>query len=166
MSWAAFCEAVINSIPAMLFALIVFIVVVVLVVKGKIQFKGKGLTVGEQQKNMDLERTIIRAQIETAEAAAEKIIKMLPPELNNWRAKYCCERVFDETIKWIYLNHITNDDIYIELKQNTVKKIILRITDDEFFRTPEAEKMFDEEVAKLIKKFVEIRNFYSKVKDE
>lgn len=165
MSWASATQAMAQSIPTLIFALVVFVIIVILVLTGKVTWKGKGLTVGEKKDSQNLERTIIRAQIETAEAAAEKIIKMLPPELNNWRAKYCCERVFDETIKWIYLNHITNDDIYIELKQNTVKKIILRITDDEFFRTPEAEKMFDEEVAKLIKKFVEIRNFYTNRKD-
>lgn len=164
MSWSDFGAAVVNSIPALIFCLIIFLILVILVITGKIKFQGKGLTVGEQKKNMDLERTIIRAQIETAEASAEKIIKLLPPELQNYRGKYISEKCFDVMIRAVYLNHIEDTPIYIGIKQDTIKRLVLQLSDAEFFKSHEAEEILDKEVERLIKKFVEIRQYYEKGK--
>lgn len=111
---------------------------------------------------MELERTIIRAQIEVAEASAEKLIKLLPQELQNWRGKYISEKCFDEMVKAVYLNHIEDTEIYIGIKQDTIKRLVLQLSESEFFKSAEAEQLLDKEVEKLIKRFVEIRNFYEK----
>lgn len=158
MSWAEAAANLGKSLPTLIFALVVFLIFIILVVKGKISFQGKGLTVG--QKSQELERTIIRAQIEVAEASSEKLIKLLPSDLQNWRGKYISEKCFDEMIKAVYLNHIEDTEVYISIKQDTIKRLVLQLSDSEYFKTAEAEQLLDKEVERLIKKFVAIRKFY------
>ena len=61
----------------------------------------------------------------------------------------------------IMYNHITDDDEYIALKQETAYSMIMKVTDDDYFRSPEFKKYLDELVAKIIKRFVKIRKTYS-----
>ena len=72
------------------------------------------------------------------------------------------EVCFDKVVEWIILNNLTDDPIYISLKQEQILTTVLTNTTDSFFRTPECMNFFNEEVEKLIKKLYKIKIFYEK----
>ena len=61
----------------------------------------------------------------------------------------------------IMYNHITDDEEYITLKQETAYSMIMKVTDDDYFKSPEFKKYLYDLVEKIIKRFVKIRKTYS-----
>ena len=53
MSWAEAASNLGKSLPTLIFALVVFIIGIILVAKGKITFQGKGLTIDQKKESME-----------------------------------------------------------------------------------------------------------------
>ena len=64
MEWLASVLNNPNSWKSFIFFFITLIILIILVKKGIISFKGKGLTVGNGNDERDIERTSIRSQIQ------------------------------------------------------------------------------------------------------
>ena len=141
---------------------VVFVVVAVLfaIKKGWISFKGKGLDVGYSE----IERKIIRQQMQLMHSEVDALVQVLPKDLEHYRTKYVLSKVKDCFEEMIIYNHITDDDEYIGLKQIEICNMVLKLTDHEYFRTPEFKEFAYKFIADVIKRFVRIRKYYQKNK--
>lgn len=143
------------------FALTVLLVLIGLITygvrKGVVSFNGKGLKVGIQDK----ERTIIRYQMQFINARLDGTIKDIPVRLNeglhHYRTKYIIGKVKDLFEEMIIYNHISNTEDYISIKQELAYNLVIKLTDDEFFRKPEFKDYMDKLVRDIILKLVTIR---------
>lgn len=143
------------------FALTVLLVLIGLITygvrKGAISFNGKGLKVGIQDK----ERTIIRYQMQFVNAKLDGTVKDIPVRLNeglhHYRTKYIIGKVKDLFEEMIIYNHISNTEDYISIKQELAYNLVIKLTDDEFFRKPEFKDYMDKLVRDIILKLVTIR---------
>ena len=143
----------------LLFAAGLIICIIVMIKKGIFSFNKNGIKIGNSGET---ERRIIRAQLDAATASNQYIMEHLPEKLRNDHGKLVAELCFDKVVEWIILNNLTDDPIYISLKQEQILTTILSNTTDTFFRTPECMNFFNEEVEKLIKKLYKIKIFYEK----
>lgn len=149
-----------NSVKSFIFFFITLITLVVLVKKGVISFKGKGLTVG----NSETERTIIRNQIMFCKTEISDFYSRIPnfEGRNEWRLRFIMEKCLDVLIDAVSLNHITIEPVYIELKCRAVWNEVLQNSEDPRVLTDDFKKVVYEETKKIIEKLVEIREFYNK----
>ena len=149
-----------NSWKSFIFFFITLITVGILVKKGIISFKGKGLTVG----NNETERTIIRNQIMFCKTEISDFYSKIPnfDGRDNWRLMYIMEKCLDVFIDAISLNHITLEPVYVELKCRAVWNEVLQNADSPNILTDDFKKVIYDETERIIKKLIEIRNFYNK----
>ena len=143
------------------FALTVLLVLIGLITygirKGVISFNGKGLKVGIQDK----ERTIIRYQMQYINAVLDGTIKDIPPRLNeglhHYRTKYIIGKVKDLFEEAIIYNHISGTEDYISIKQELAYNLVIKLTDDDFFKKPAFKDYMYKLVKDIILKLVTIR---------
>lgn len=152
-----------NIIPIGVILILVIVTMAVLVKIGLVSFHGKGIAVG----NGDKERNIIRHQIDYAEGACTDFFIRLErkPGFEEWRAKYIMERAYDVLVRIISYNHIQVEDTYLELRQSEIWKTIQEYkeeNDDPYYHSDEFKKLIYSEVKGVIEKLVKIREFYSK----
>lgn len=132
----------------------------VLVKKGLISFKGKGLKVG----NNDTERTIIRNQIMFCKTEISDFYNKIPDfeGRDDWRLKYIMEKCLDVLVDAISLNHVTLEPVYLELKCRAVWDEVLQNADNANILTDDFKKVVYDETKLIIGKLIEIREFYNK----
>lgn len=149
-----------NSWKSFIFFFITLITLIILVKKGIISFKGKGLTVG----NNETERNIIRNQIMFCKTEISDFYSKIPnfDGRDNWRLMYIMEKCLDVFIDAISLNHITTEPVYMELKCRAVWNEVLQNADNPNILTDDFKKVIYDETERIIKKLIEIRNFYNK----
>lgn len=160
MDWLANILNNENSWKSFIFFFITLITIIVLVKKGIISFKGKGLTVG----NNETERTIIRNQIMFCKTEISDFYNKIPnfDGRNNWRLMYIMEKCLDVFIDAISLNHITLEPVYVELKCRSVWNEVLQNADNPNILTDDFKKVIFEETRRIIEKLIEIRDYYNK----
>jgi hypothetical protein len=152
-----------NIIPIGIILILVILTMAILARMGLVSFHGKGVSVG----NGDKEREIIRHQIDYAEGACTDFFIRVErkPSFEEWRAKYIMERAYDVLVRIISYNHIQVEDTYIELRQSEIWKTIQEHklpSDDPYYSSDEFKKLIYNEVKGVIEKLVKIREFYSK----
>ena len=149
-----------NSWKSFIFFFITLITIVILVKKGIISFKGKGLTVG----NNETERTIIRNQIMFCKTEISDFYSKIPnfDGRDNWRLMYIMEKCLDVFIDAISLNHISLEPVYVELKCRAVWNEVLQNADNPNILTDDFKKVIYDETERIIKKLIEIRDYYNK----
>lgn len=132
----------------------------VLVKKGLISFKGKGLKVG----NSDTERTIIRNQIMFVKTEISDFYNRIPDfeGRDEWRLKYIMEKCLDVLIDAVSLNHLTLEPVYVDLKCRSVWDEVLQNSDDPHILTDDFKKVVYDETKHIIEKLIEIREYYNK----
>lgn len=135
----------------------------ILVKKGLISFKGKGLKVGVSNEE---ELAIVRTQIQWCESDCKdmlrEVTKSLPEgtEMNEYKAKYTIERVLDCLIQIIIFNHISLEPTYIKLKQDLIWSVVSEINPEPVW--DELEPSIRERVENAIRNLYEIRQYYNK----
>lgn len=149
-----------NSWKSFIFFFITLITIIILVKKGIISFKGKGLTVG----NNETERTIIRNQIMFCKTEISDFYSKIPnfDGRDNWRLMYIMEKCLDVFIDAISLNHISLEPVYVELKCRAVWNEVLQNADNPNILTDDFKKVIYDETERIIKKLIEIRDYYNK----
>lgn len=132
----------------------------VLVKKGLISFKGKGLKVG----NNDMERTIIRNQIMFVKTEISDFYNRIPSfeGRDEWHLKYIMEKCLDVIIDAISLNHLTLEPVYVDLKCRAVWDEVLQNADNVNILTDDFKKVVYDETKHIIEKLIEIREYYNK----
>ena len=160
MDWLANILNNENSWKSFIFFFITLITIVILVKKGIISFKGKGLTVG----NTETERTIIRNQIMFCKTEISDFYSKIPnfDGRDNWRLMYIMEKCLDVFIDAISLNHITLEPVYVELKCRAVWNEVLQNADNPNILTDDFKKVIFDETERIIRKLIEIRDYYNK----
>ena len=135
----------------------------ILAKKGLISFKGHGLKVGHSDEE---ERTIIRTQIQWAEADVETMLREIMNKfskdgnINEYKARYTIEKVLDELVKIVIFNHITLEPQYIQLKQDLVWSVVSKINPEPTWNV--LEPVVKDRVEVAIRNLYEIRQYYSK----
>ena len=126
-----------------------------------ISFMGHGLNINAAEN----EAKIRRQQSEYLNMIADGTIRDLPKKFQEgnsyYRSKYVISKFKDIFEMAIMYNHITDDEEYIALKQETAYSMIMKVTDDDYFKSPEFKKYLYDLVEKIIKRFVKIRKTYS-----
>lgn len=132
----------------------------ILVKKGLISFKGKGLKVG----NSDTERTIIRNQIMFVKTEISDFYNRIPDfeGRDEWRLKYIMEKCLDVIIDAVSLNHLTLEPVYVNLKCRAVWDEVLQNSDNINILTDDFKKVVYDETKHIIEKLIEIREYYNK----
>lgn len=136
------------------------ILLAILVKKGLISFKGKGLRVG----NSEVERTIIRNQIVFVKTEISDFYNRIPnfEGRDEWRLKYIMEKCLDVIVDAISLNHLTLEPVYVDLKCRAVWDEVLQNADNVDILTDDFKKVVYDETKHIIEKLIEIREYYNK----
>lgn len=148
----------------LLFAAGLIICVIIMIKKGIISFKGKGLTVGNSNDERDIERTIIRSQIQYAQTAVGDFYSTIPywEGRDEYRLKYIMELIIDCFVECAIFNHITSEKIYTELKQRKVWQCVIDHSESPNILTDDFKKAVYEETEHILDKFIEIREYHKK----
>lgn len=151
-----------NANQIIVLILLLALILAIGIKKGIISFNGHGLSVGIREN----EAKIRRQQTEYLNMIADGTIRDLPKKFQEgnsyYRSKYVISKFKDIFETAIMYNHITDDEEYISLKQEIAYSMIMKVTDDDYFRTPEFRKYLNELVEKIIKRFVKIRKTYNR----
>ena len=144
----------------LLFAAVLIICIIIMIKKGIISFKGKGLTVG----NNETERTIIRNQIMFVNTEISDFYSKIPffDGRDEWRLKFIMEKCLDVFVDAISLNHITLEPMYVELKCRAVWNEVLQNSDNPNILSDDFKKTIYDETKKIIEKLISIREYYNK----
>ena len=150
----------------LLFAAGLIICIIVMIKKGTISFKGKGLTVGNSNDERDIERTIIRSQIQYVKSAVSDFYDDIPdfPERDEWRLKYICEKIVSVFIDIISFNHISKEKIYTEMKQASIWEVIINNTAASIMTSDDFKDVVYTKTAEILDKLISIREYYKKEK--
>ena len=161
MEWLANILNNPNSWKSFIFFFITLITLIILVKKGIISFKGKGLTVGNNDER-DIERTIIRSQIQYVKSAVSDFYDDIPdfPNRDEWRLKYICEKIISVFTNIISFNHISREKIYRELKQSEIWAVIINNTTADIMTSDEFKDTVYAKTAEILDKLIEIREYY------
>ena len=113
--------------------LLVFIGIVVFMLLGKagyFSFKGKNVTIGRTENEV---RSVLLKQkefvLQYCSYLTQNIISDLAKvniEVTYVNTDYVVEKVVDEWLGWLFVNHITSDQAYIDLKTQQTKLIMLK----------------------------------------
>lgn len=152
-----------NSIPMILLLIAVLSVLVKL---GIIKVKTKHVHIGgDDTADAYLERTIIREQCDFTHTYLMGLIgkvQQVTPDLlyDGYFVKYILEVVYDEIVKWITFNHITNDEAYVTSKQAKVCALVYSMNVRPEFKTPEFQERMKQWVREIIEGLVRTRSVY------
>lgn len=163
MEWLASILNNPNSWKSFIFFFITLITLIILVKKGIISFKGKGLTVGNNDER-DIERTIIRSQIQYVKSAVSDFYDDIPdfPNRDEWRLKYICERIISVFTDIISFNHISKEKIYTEMKQASIWAVIINNTAADIMTSDEFKNVVYAKTEEILDKLISIREYYKK----
>lgn len=154
---------ILTSSNAVFILVAVVVIIALLAIMGKqglLTFDIKGIKLSSRES----ERMIILRQSEWAKLYCDGMEPRLPhPEgYDIWKSRYILERVYDEIMTWILYNHVTNNESYVEIKQNKLVFLINSLTVKEDYHTEEFNDLVRKETKFIISKLVQIREYYSK----
>ena len=164
MEWLASVLTSSNAIPIIIIVALLVVMLAILAKKGIVSFKGKGLTVGNGNDERDIERTIIRSQIQYVKSAISDFYDDIPdfPNRDEWRLKYICERIISVFTDIISFNHISKEKIYMEMKQSEIWAVIINNTVADIMTSDEFKNVVYEKTEEILEKLISIREYYKK----
>lgn len=136
-----------------------------LIKNGTINFNGHGLQVG---KTRESELRIVREQLQYMEQIINGSLSKVPEKLRSgeyfYKVKYWWSKWQDSCENIIIYNHLTKDDIYIKLKQESTYNLMLSVINDEdaYWKSPEFRGLIYSTMKDLIADLVNVRETYSK----
>lgn len=138
----------------------VIVAFIIGVKKGWVNLNVKGVKIGARETELK----VLRTQMQMMNTRLDATIKSLPHHLREglhyYRAMYVISKVKDIFEETLIYNHITDDDVYILLKQELVYNTILKLTDDDYFTNDSFKEYIYDLVADIIRQFVKIRRQY------
>ena len=155
-----------SSIPS------VILLVVAIVILGKIlhvKVHTSHFTIGGEPAERWTERKIIQEQSDFTHeylmGLINKVTALAPDgklQYDGWFARCIIEDIYDEIVRWITYNHITEDEAYISTKQNKICSTIYKYNVSPPYKTPEFQARVKSWVHELIIELVRIRKVYTK----
>lgn len=147
-----------------LLTIVVIILMIIFMAKaGVLKVHTRFVSVGESyDAGKKINQIVVRRQIEFAEAFCTNLladIYQLYPEqaYGGWKTRCILEQVYDEIVRWISFNHITNDDIYINNKVTIIRALVMKNEPADYFKTKEFEEKISGWVVTMVKQLVTIR---------
>ena len=112
----------------------------------------------------EAERAIMRNQKDWCKLSLEAFERNMPKfdGYDTIRGQLVLEKIYDEMVDWIMLNHIRTEPKYVEIKQANVWNIVQKWTIDEHFKTEEFHEILNKHVKTDIEMMVKIRKDYNK----
>lgn len=121
-----------------------------------LNFNAKGLSISTRERELDL----IRKQIQYVNNRMDATIRDLPVRLTEglhyYFAKYVISKVKDCFEEAIIYNNM-EEGSYIELKQELIYNVVLKITKDDYFKSPEFKVYLYDLVEKTLQKLITLR---------
>ena len=147
-------EKILVSANGVTILLLVFIGIAIFMLLGKagyFSFKGKRVTIGRTENEV---RSILLKQkefvLQYCSYLTQNIIFDLAKvniEVTYVNTDYVVEKVVDEWLGWLFVNHVSNDQAYIELKTQQTKLIMLKAigkVNPDLLQSEELVKYFDD----------------------
>ena len=147
-------EKILVSANGVTILLLVFIGIAIFMLLGKagyFSFRGKRVTIGRTENEV---RSILLKQkefvLQYCSYLTQNIIFDLAKvniEVTYVNTDYVVEKVVDEWLGWLFVNHVSNDQAYIELKTQQTKLIMLKAigkVNPDLLQSEELVKYFDE----------------------
>ena len=150
-----------NPIAIIVVAVLIFALVFMIIKaakKGLFSFNKGGISIGIA----DREREILKTQLDKAENAIAGFYNKCGYARDDYKKLYIMSEVEDLIYKAIAVNHINTSPTYISLKQESVWGVICKHANEKL--SEDFHRHVDEEVEKLIRDLVNIRDFLSKDK--
>lgn len=150
----------------------VILFIVAIVILGKVlhvRVHTSHVTIGGESKDSFYERKIIQEQCDFTHeylmGLVGKIRQTAPEQTlqyGGWFTKCILETIYDEIVRWITYNHISEDEAYISTKQTKVCAMIYTFDVLPPFKTPEFQDRVKRWVEEVIHELVRIRKVYLK----
>lgn len=147
-------EKILVSANGVTILLLVFIGIAIFMLLGKagyFSFKGKRVIIGRTENEV---RSILLKQkefvLQYCSYLTQNIILDLAKvniEVTYVNTDYVVEKVVDEWLGWLFVNHVSNDQAYIELKTQQTKLIMLKAigkVNPDLLQSEDLLKYFDE----------------------
>lgn len=134
---------------------ITVLLVVILAKTGVLKIHTNNVSLGITK---DKERSIIRNQIEYAQAFCRGMLRHFPDDSDRYRQLYIIEMIYNEITSIISFNHLSISPEYIKVKQAKIWNIASTVrTDLEQYQTEEFKELIFNKTENLIKDLFEIR---------
>ena len=162
MEWLASVINGKNAIPIIIIVVLLVVIIAILAKKGIFSFNAFGLKIDNGNEERDIERTIIRSQIQYVKSAVSDFYDDIPdfPNRDEWRLKYICERIISTFTNIISFNHISREKIYTEMKQSEIWAVIINNTTASIMTSDEFKNVVYAKTAEMLDKLIEIREYY------
>ena len=150
-----------NSMQTLMFLLAVVVLVFVLIKGEYLRIKTAHVKIGTDEQ----ERAILRQQKEWTYQYVSGLfgaIKTKYPKVEPMKTKYILELIYDEIITWILFNHITRSDMYVMVKQEKLRGIVLSMDVAEPIHSDEFKILMDGWTKEIINRLVDIREYYNR----
>lgn len=147
----------------LLTAIVIVLMLVIMAKAGLLRVHTKFVSLGESyDRGKKVNQKVVRRQIEYAEGFCTNLLadiyQMFPEQAyGGWKTRCILEQIYDEIIKWISFNHITESDTYIDNKCVVIRAIVMRNEPADFFKTQEFETKIHEWVVSMVRQLVKIR---------
>jgi len=104
-------------------------------------------------------RLLMKKQSEYAKNACVGFEKRIPrfDGYNDTLGELIVEKVYDEIVNWIMINHIEDNEDYIETKQEIVWNIVSENSVNDHVKTKQFKKQCDEYIESIVKRLVQMR---------
>lgn len=164
MEWLASVINGKNAIPIIIIAILLIVIIAILAKKGIVSFNGFGLKIDNGDEERDIERTIIRSQIQYVKSAVSDFYDDIPnfEGRDEYRLRFICEKIISVFTDIISFNHISREKIYTEMKQASVWAVIINNTTADIMTSDEFKDVVYTKTAEMLDKLIEIREYYKK----
>ena len=162
MEWLASVINGKNAIPIIIIAVLLVVIIAILAKKGIFSFNAFGLKIDNGNEERDIERTIIRSQIQYVKSAVSDFYDDIPdfPNRDEWRLRYICEKIISVFTDFISFNHISKEKIYVQMKQASIWAVIINNTTADIMTSDEFKDTVYAKTAEILDKLIEIREYY------
>ena len=151
-----------NNALQTLIAILIVVILIVLLIKGNyVKVRTEHINIGFDEK----ERAVIRQQIEWTYqyvTGLYGILLEMYPKFDKFKTKYILELVYDEIVNWISFNHITRSEMYLMVKQEKIRSIVLAEDVAPEIRAKDFRNVMNEWTKIVVNRLVDIREYYTK----
>ena len=164
MEWLASVLTSSNAIPIIIIVVLLVVIIAILAKKGIFSFNAFGLKIDNGNDERDIERTIIRSQIQYVKSAVSDFYDDIPDfeGRDEWRLRFICEKIVSVFTDIISFNHISREKIYTEMKQSEIWAVIINNTASEIMTSDEFKNVVYTKTAEILDKLISIREYYKK----
>lgn len=169
MDWFSSLEKIFTSSnTASILTVVVALVLVIafLAKKGIVSFKGFGLTVDNGADEREIERAILRSQMSFIRTEINDFYSKIPQweGRDEWKVKYILEKCQDIFYEIVSINHITLENVYVDLKCRAVWNEIIQHVDNPNIVNENFKQVIYDETKHILTKLLEVREYYKKEK--